>query len=350
MQNIIRQFFTDYQIRASIPFGKGHINQTYRLNIEQQGVAKNFILQQINQQVFKQPLQVLENMVAVAQHIAQKPDYPLHNLTMIPTVAGEYYVLEEGYYWRLLPFIENTITFTSVENEAQAYAAAQGFSVFTKSLFDFSPAQLHETIPHFHDSLFRFHHFQRAVAAANSVRKKAAQIPILFIEQESFIFQHIHQLNLPTRVTHNDTKIDNVLIHKDIIQPACVIDLDTVMPGYLLADFGDMVRTFTNSEKEDSTNFAQVEMRIPIFKALVRGFLSELAPLMTSQEKKHLVDGAKWIILEQAMRFLSDFLQNDVYYRVAFAEHNLVRAKNQIALYQSLLNQEQEMLSYLESF
>jgi Ser/Thr protein kinase RdoA (MazF antagonist) len=350
MQNIIRQFFIDYQMVSLVPFGKGHINQTYRLSIEQQGVAKNFILQQINQQVFKQPIHVIENMIAVSQHIAQKTDYPLHNLTIIPTVAGEYYVLDEGNYWRLLPFIKNTITFATVENEVQAYAAAQGFSAFTKSLLDFPAAQLHETIPHFHDSLFRLNHFQKAVEEADLDRKKAAQIPIQFIEQESFIFQYIDQLNLPLRVTHNDTKIDNVLIHKDTIQPACVIDLDTVMPGYLLADFGDMVRTFTNSEKEDSTNFAQVAMRMPIFQALVRGFLSELAPLMTLQEKKHLVDGAKWIILEQAMRFLSDFLQNDVYYKIAFAEHNLVRAKNQIALYQSLLSQEQDLLSYLESF
>lgn len=350
MQNIICQFFINPKILAITSFGGGHINQTYKLSIEQEGSTKHYILQQINQQVFKQPLKVIENTLAVSQHIAQKPYYPLHNLTTLPTLKREYYVLDEGNYWRLLPFIENTVTFSKVENEVQAYAAAQGFSMFTKALLDFPVARLHDTIPHFHDSLFRLEQFQCEVGEADSARKQIAHFAIQFIEKESFIFQHIHQLNLPLRVTHNDTKIDNVLIDAITLKPACVIDLDTVMPGYLLADFGDMVRTFTNAEREDSANFAQVEMRMPIFQALVRGFLGELASWMTLEEKAHLVDGAKWIILEQAMRFLSDFLQNDVYYKVAYAEHNLVRAKNQIALYQSVLKQESQMLGYLESF
>ncbi len=345
--NQILAHFVEFDIASIFSFGKGHINHTYLCEVQKGGVEQKYILQKINQNVFEQPERVMENMVAIGQHIKEKSDYPLLNLMPIAARSGDYFVLENKGYWRLLPFIENTITYSKAANPDQAYQAAKGYGKFIKVLFDFPIEKLHLTIPNFHNSTLRMLHLNNAIKEASENRKHLAKETIQYILQEAEVFDWIDSFKLPLRVTHNDTKIDNVLMHKETQKAVCVIDLDTVMPGSLLSDFGDMVRTFTNSEEEDAPNLQDVALRAAIFEALSVGFLEELSDVMSETEKEHLLNGAKWIILEQAVRFLADFLQNDVYYKTQYDTHNLVRAKNQIALYQSLLYQETKLIGYI---
>lgn len=342
LKEILQQFI-DADAFSIHPFGKGHINHTYLC----EGVGEKYILQKINQYVFKQPTEVIENMVLVGTHLAQKKEYTLKNILPIPAKSGKYYTIIDNDYWRLLPFIEHTITYPKADTPIQAFEAAKGYGKFVKALFDFPIEQLHMTIPNFHNSVLRMKRFEPAVHQADTERKRQAVSEIEYIREQAPIFDLIDRLSLPLRVTHNDTKIDNVLMHIETHQAVCVIDLDTVMPGSLLSDFGDMVRTFTNAEEEDADDIQRVFLRKDIFEALCEGFLGELADSMSELEKQHLLDGAKWIILEQALRFLTDFLEGDIYYKIAYSNHNLVRAKNQIALYQSLLEQETTLMSYL---
>lgn len=346
---ILAQFLNFDQVISTVKLGKGHIHQTLLAEVLIEDERQKYVLQQINHQVFTNPLSVMQNLEKIAHHLQQKKDYPLITLTPILTQEGELLLQsEEKNYWRLLPFFEHTFTVSKVEYPTQAFQAAKAFGQFSKALADFPSDTLVFTIPDFHNSPKRYNYYKEVVSQAEKTRLEAAKEVISVVEENAFLLDFIQELSLPLRVVHNDTKIDNVLLHEETKEGCCVIDLDTVMPDTILADFGDMVRTFTNSEAEDSPDYQKIKARIEIFEALCEGYLLELKNILTIEEKENLLEGAKWIILEQCLRFLTDYLAGDVYYPINYSTHNLVRATNQMYLFQSILRQEKEMRNCIE--
>ncbi len=336
--SISTRFFGFQGLIESTHFGSGHINDTFKIALEIAGRPKPFLLQRINHRVFPNPAAVMDNIQLVADHLAVS-SYSGKVLAPVPTLQNELFHFDnDGNYWRVFPFFENTTTFDKVENVQQAFEAARAFGAFFKALTNLKIKQLKVTIPNFHDGLIRLANFKQAVKTADKERRTVSREEVNFILANQTIFQKIAVLKLPERTTHNDTKINNLLFDLKGQKAVAVIDLDTLMPGTVLSDFGDMARTFTNSADEDEPDLTKVKMRPSIFKALEEGFLSETGSILTEVEKAHLFEGAKWMTLMQALRFLTDFLEGDVYYKTRHPEHNLVRARNQLALFRSMID------------
>jgi Ser/Thr protein kinase RdoA (MazF antagonist) len=347
IQEIATQFIDSQLIELISPLGNGHIHQTYLVSMSNKN---SFVLQCMNTDIFRHPKGVVENMQLIADHLVQLPNYAMKILRPLPTREGQLlYVDDRNKYWRATPFFAHTTSYSCIETPRQAAAAARAFGQFASALQDFPTQQLNVTLPGFHDSISRYQHYETIKKAASTDRLIVANDIIRFIEQESHLFRKIANLNLPLRAVHNDTKADNVLLDATTDKGICVIDLDTVMPGTILSDFGDMVRTFTNSHAEDDDKFEEVEARYAIFEALSNAYLEETASFLTEVERKHLLEGALWIVLEQALRFLTDYLANDVYYSIQYPTHNLVRAKNQMALWQSIWRQRKQWRHCLSS-
>ncbi|MEK7253976.1 MAG: aminoglycoside phosphotransferase family protein [Bacteroidota bacterium] len=336
METILRQFFDFEQLVASHAFGGGHINDTFRIEFLKNGERQTWLLQRLNHHVFKQPEAVMHNIRLVADQLA-KQDFHLKILTPIPTRTGALLHHDEaGNYWRVFPFFEKTIAFDKVETEEQAFQAAKTFGAFAKALNGMAVDNLKTTIPGFHDGERRLAYFKEVLARAMPERLAEAKMEVEEILANQLIFKKIANLDLPRRAIHHDTKINNVLFDDATRQPVAVVDLDTVMPGIILSDFGDMMRTFTSPVEEDEPDVSQVEMRMPVFQALSEGFLSEMSDVLTPVERENLAEGGRWLTLMQAVRFLADYLEGDVYYKTKYPAHNLVRARNQLALFRSM--------------
>lgn len=345
-EKIIASFLPNASIKAIQPLGNGHIHQTLRVNVM---TGNSYVLQRINTKVFQQPVNLMRNLEKVADYLKRSVAYKMQVLYPIQTTEGLSYCLDEQKrYWRLFPYFSDSISLTKITHPQQAYEAAYAYGHFAWALRNFPAQELHETIAGFHDSVVRYQTFKEALKRANPDRKQAAAKWIDLLQDNLHIFHEIVALDLPKRVVHNDTKIDNVLLNERTKKGLCIIDLDTLMPGTLLSDFGDMVRTFCSSETEDSDKYEQIRLRTDFFEALSKGYLVALGDSIHSLEREHLLLGAKWIILEQCMRFLSDYLANDMYYPIQYSKHNLVRAINQMQLFQSLLRQEKELLRLLD--
>jgi len=339
---IVNQFDQDFNDTKINEFGSGLINKTFLIIGQNDQREERLILQQINKEVFYNPPLMMKNIHQVAKHLSSK-NFHQKTLQVIPNKNGEWYIKDhQNEYWRIFPFIENTFVVNEIKEANTAYEGAKAFGDFLGALWDMKADTLHTSIPDFHHTALRFQHFTNVVLKNPSDRNNFAKAEIAFLQQQAHLSIKL-PTKLPIRVTHNDTKINNVLFDRDSKKGISVIDWDTLMPGWIAHDFGDMVRTFTNSLGEESDQLSSVFMNIDFFKALSLGFMETLAPLLTSEEKKHLVNGALVITFEQAVRFLSDYLQGDIYYRVESADHNLVRARNQIQLLKSMLNQQAEM-------
>lgn len=336
LEHIVRQFI-DFQLFVNaVPFGAGHINDTFKVTVKQNDKLLCYLLQRINHQVFQQPKQVMKNISLVAQHLSHQ-SYPLKILTPFSLKLGGWVHQDtQANYWRLFLFFKNTITFDKVESEVQAYQAAKAFGAFAKALNDIDVSMLHATIPGFHDGLARLAQFKEILKKAIPQRLKEASAEVEMVLDNQLIFNKIAKLNLPLRAIHHDTKINNMLFDKDSLQPVAVVDLDTVMPGIILSDFGDMVRTFTCTADEDEADLEKVEMRPAYYKAVLEGFLFAMGSMLAPAERENLKEGGPWLTLMQAMRFLGDYLAGDVYYKIKYPDHNLVRAKNQLALFRSM--------------
>jgi Ser/Thr protein kinase RdoA (MazF antagonist) len=336
LKNAIQQF-SDFQKLITVePYGSGHINDTFKVSRLENGNPEPYLLQQLNRHVFKQPEAVMHNIRLVAEHLAMQ-DYPLEILRPLPTRSGTFIWRDEtGGCWRAFPFFNKTTTFDNVETEAQAFKAAEAFGAFAKALDSMNVQALHLTIPGFHDGMGRLAYFRQVLGRAKPDRLRKAKQEVAEVLQNESLFKKIASLDLPLRAAHHDTKINNVLFDSQTGQAVCVIDLDTVMPGTVLSDFGDMMRTFTNAAGEDEPDLSKVGMRLPIFHALREGFLSQTGSLLAPAELANLTEGGRWLTLMQAMRFLGDYLEGDVYYKTKYPAHNLVRARNQLALFRSM--------------
>jgi Ser/Thr protein kinase RdoA (MazF antagonist) len=336
---VARQFFNIDRWIGATPHGNGHINDTYRIKFEKDGSVHSFLLQRLNDHIFHQPESVMDNIRKVSDFLAAR-DYPYQVAHLVTTLTGEHSHKDEiGRHWRIFPYISNSYTPEDTVSPEIAFEAAQAYGAFAFALRDFPAGELFETIPGFHDTDRRWKVFEDILHQDPAGRVKASAAEIAAIGEARPLFETISRMKksgeLPLRVTHNDTKAGNVLFDKKTHKALAVIDLDTVMPGTILSDFGDMVRTFAPDQAEDHPE--DVRLRPEIVEALEAGFLSKTAGFLTETEKNHLMLGAAWMTGEQALRFLTDWLAGDVYYKIQHPEHNLVRARNQLALFRVIL-------------
>jgi Ser/Thr protein kinase RdoA (MazF antagonist) len=345
---VARQFEISGELLSVASYGSGHINDTYCAVFHQAGVLARYILQRINRDIFKSPAHLMENIQRVTSHLAAKsagePDRDRRVLTLIPARDGQpCHVDAEGHHWRAYRFIEKARTFDAVESADQAFQAAKAFGRFQELLVDLPAPRLHDTIPDFHHTPKRFMALQQAIAMDIANRAIQARPEIEFALARESISSVLLDANLPERVTHNDTKFNNVMLDDSTGESICVVDLDTVMPGLVLYDFGDMVRTTTSPAKEDEQDLSKVTMQFPMFEALVRGYLASAGSFLTKAEKKHLVFSSKLITFEQGIRFLADYLAGDSYYKVHHDGHNLDRCRTQFKLIESIEQQDERM-------
>src|SRR5262245_47398786 len=358
--NVSRQFQIYGDLLHAEPCKIGHINETYIATYNQGGIQVRYVHQKINTRVFKDPDAVMNNFVRVTSHQRQKlvesgaRDASRRTLTVIPSrQGGAYYRNGDGECWRTLVFVEGVRTFEAVESPAQAYEAGKAFGDFQRLLVDLPGGRLAETIPHFHNTRKRFQALQKSIQEDHANRTKDAKPEIDFaLRQEKIVDVILNSLakkKIPERITHNDTKFNNVMLDVVTGQAMCVVDLDTVMPGCALYDFGDMVRTTTSPTLEDELDLQKVQMRMPMFKALARGYLENAGPFLTKGERNLIAFAGKLITFTIGIRFLTDFLSGDTYFRVHRPFHNLDRSRTQFRLVESIEKQERAMQKFADS-
>ncbi len=348
------QFQFSGEFLSATPYGSGHINDSYSVVCHHSGVAVRYMLQRINHNIFRNPVALMQNIHRVTSHlavqVAGQPDCERRVLTLIPARDGQaWHADADGNYWRAYRFIQNARTYDAVESEEQAFQAAKAFGRFQQLLVNLPPPRLHDTIPDFHNTPRRFKALEEAITSDPAGRAIHARSEIDFALAHQSIASVLISANLPVRVTHNDTKFNNVMLDNATGEGICVIDLDTVMPGLAPYDFGDMVRTTTSPAREDEPDLSRVTMQFPMFEALVRGYLSTAGVSLTKAEKQSLVASATLITFEQGIRFLADHLKGDTYYKVSYSGQNLIRCRTQFKLIQSIQQQEERMTRLVES-
>jgi hypothetical protein len=353
LRGITSRFQIFGEFLSAETYGSGHINDTYCVVFDQAGTRVRYIFQRINHLVFKNPVAVMENISRVTAHLstelAGEKDRSRRALRLLPICeGGSYHRDAQGNYWRAYLFIERARTYDTVESPAQAFEGAKAFGRFQKMLADLPVPRLHDTIPDFHHTPRRFAALEQAIAADAANRAKLAKAEIEFALRRKSIVGVLLDANLPERVTHNDTKFNNVMLDDATGEGICVVDLDTLMPGLAPYDFGDTVRTATSPTKEDERDLSKVTMQFPMFEALVRGYLSEAGGFLTPAEKRLLAFSGKLITFEIGIRFLADHLAGDVYFKVHRQGHNLDRARTQFKLIESIEQQEEKMNKLVE--
>jgi hypothetical protein len=329
-------------------WGSGHIQESYCVECNADGAPRRYLLQRINQSVFHDVPALMENIRRVTEHVAKRvkgqPDAKRRGLRLIATRDGQLWHEEpDGACWRAYQMIQGTRSFETAESPEQAFEAARAFGEFQALLSDLPPPRLAETIPDFHNTPKRLAMLEQVVAKDAVGRAESARAEIEFARTRRELAGALVQGGLPVRTVHNDAKLNNVLFDEASGRALCVIDLDTVMPGLAPCDFGDMVRTATCSAAEDERNRTGVAMQLPLFEALLRGYVSAASGFLTHGEKAALGAAGKVITYEQGIRFLTDYLAGDRYYRVHREGQNLDRCRTQFALLASMEHQEAAM-------
>lgn len=339
---IFNQFKHDSTFVKHHELESGHINDTYLVTTKNKPY---FILQRVNHNIFKDVPGLINNKLHVSLHVKEKlkhlPQNELNRrvLSFVKTKADQaYYRGDDGNYWNLMYYIDNSYTYETVKDEEIAFEGGKLFGEFLNLTHDFPVSKLTEVIPKFHDMSFRYAQFESALNSASKQRLDHAKLYIERVadmKEEMHILQHLKESgDIPLRVTHNDTKISNALFSKNN-KGLCVIDTDTVMPGIVHYDFGDAIRTICNTAAEDETNLDIVEFNLDYYKAYKKGFLEKMNDTLTPTEIDYLPLAAKTMTFIMALRFLTDYLNNDIYYKTKYQEHNFDRAKNQFKLIDS---------------
>ena len=342
------------------PCGNGHINDTFVVAFSQGGNRVRYIVQRINHMVFKQPEVVMDNIIRVTTHLADKmrqanePELNRRVLTLVPCKNGNLWHCDDaGNHWRAYIYIEGAAAHDHVDSPALAREAARCFGEFQKSLVDLPGPRLQDTIPNFHNARSQFNDFREAVENDLAGRVASISKDIAWVmEREKMVdvLLDLHERGeLPERITHNDTKINNVMIDNVSGQGVCIMDLDTVMPGFALYDFGDLVRTTTISCAEDEQDLSRVQMRLPLYEALINGYLSSAGSFLTECEKDHLAFSGKLVTFTIGIRFLTDYLNGDTYFKIHRDGHNLDRYRVQAKMVESIEEQEDAMASVLKA-
>ena len=333
----MKAFFGEVLTKCE-PYGNGHINDTFLT--EKDGIR--YILQRMNDVVFPCPPEMMENIVGVTTHIRAKAeqrgeDTTRVSLTVVPTADGQNYFRDSiGSWWRVYVFVEKTIARQQVENTDDFEICAEAFGKFQQDLADYPADKLHETIVNFHNTPWRLENLKKAVEDDVCGRCAEAKEDIDFaMAREEFagVLERAREAGeLPLRVTHNDTKLNNILFDAETGAAVCVVDLDTVMPGYSVTDFGDSIRFGANTAVEDETDLSKVSLDLDLFEAYVRGFVRGCDGKLTEKEMELLPEGAMMMTFECGMRFLTDYLSGDTYFKIHRPKHNLERCRNQFAL------------------
>lgn len=358
MSHDLRALAAEFQIpgdfQGATPYGSGHINDTFAATFDQAGTPVRYIFQRINPHVFQQPVALMENIVRVTRHVRERllaagaTQVSRRGLTLVPTHEGRaWHTDAAGHVWRGYLFIEGAQTYDQIESPAQARAAARAFGEFQTLLADLPAPRLHDTVPHFHCTRRRFDAFAAAVASDPLNRAAEVRAEIEFAQRREALVDALPREQaaglLPERVTHNDTKLNNVLLDDATGEGICVLDLDTVMPGLALFDFGDMCRSACRPTLEDERDLARVEARMDIFAALVAGYLSAAGTCLNPTEVARLAFSARLITLETGLRFLTDFLTGDRYFKTRRPGQNADRARVQLRLLASFEQQAEAM-------
>ena len=344
------------------PFGEGHINETYAVYMPDHdgNDIPLYVLQRININVFKNPDQVMDNIFGVTEYLRSiirrdGGDLDRESLSYIKTKSGDsYFEDEKGQPWRCLHYVPNSVCYQQVEKPEQFYQSALSFGHFLKQLGDYPAESLYETIPQFHDTRKRFRDFEDAQRKDVKNRARLCRQEIDFVlsrkDDCGVLMNQLEEGKLPLRVTHNDTKLNNILFDQDTDKGLCIIDLDTIMPGLAANDFGDSIRFGASTAEEDEQDLDKVHFDISLYDIYVKGYLEMAKDVLTPEEIKSLPWGARLMTLECGMRFLADFLQGDVYFKTAYPEHNLVRARTQFRLVKEMEEQFSEMNKILKKY
>ncbi len=347
LEHILNAFEVSTKVSTIKSFGNGLINNTWQVS----NAEGNYILQRINHSIFKQPEDIADNINNIENYFTKKhPSY--HFVKPIKTAdnRGMLCLKEQGYF-RMFPFVQNSHTIDVVSNTQQAFEAAKQFGKFTKLLGGFNEGDLKITLPDFHNLNLRYKQFENALSNGNIERIEKSIEAIQYLnEQKNIVFSYDVICSSPhfkKRVTHHDTKISNVLLDEND-SGLCVIDLDTVMPGYFISDVGDMMRTYLCPVSEEEKDFTKIIVREDYFKAIAEGYLGEMKTALSQEEKRHFVYAGKFMIYMQALRFLTDYLNNDVYYGAKYENQNFVRANNQIVLLQKYIEKEETFSSIIK--
>jgi Ser/Thr protein kinase RdoA (MazF antagonist) len=346
VQSVLPAFAIKGENIVAEPFGSGLINSTWRIFNGQ----NEYILQRINETVFRHPFYIAENVRKIADHLRNyHPEYLF--VVPIKTLTGQELAhLEGNGYYRLVPFVKGSQTKDVVETASEAFEAANQFGKFTSLLSDMDASELNITIPDFHNLNLRYEQFEDSLKKGNLLRIREAAPVIQYIKEQQSIVTEFNAIQknpaFRIRVMHHDTKINNVLLDKNN-KGLCVIDLDTVMPGYFISDVGDMMRTYLSPASEEETDLSGIEIREDIFEAIVCGYLKEMKTVLTSEEKRAFVYSGKFMIYMQAIRFLTDHFNNDIYYGAKYQGHNYYRAINQVDLLKKLIAKEDQLQEIL---
>jgi len=349
---LVRRFAVEGRIKEIAPLPGGHINEGYR--VEMAGdTTSSYLLQRLNPDVFPRAELVMENIARVTRHLAARPRPETLTLSLVPTTTGGAWVNDAaGACWRMYSFVRGAHVLEHTSSPGTVRTAARAFGYFIASLDDYSGPPLHITIPGFHDAPARLDSLERAARADPARRLESArpELEALLAQRDTAEqFEDVIRNRVPRRrIVHNDAKLANVLLDDVGGNARCVVDLDTVMPGSALHDFGDMVRSMSSATAEDERDLLKVAVRYDLFEAIVAGFLEGCGPLLTAAERANLLLAGRVITLEQAARFLTDYLEGDRYYRDTHGDQNLARARTQLRLYESLTHGRDDLQRIIE--
>ncbi len=348
-----KQFNSD-EIVSINPYGSGHINATWlAIHKSADGKEKKNLMQKISTVAFKNPEQLMENIVGVTEFLRDKVEED-GTLTVIKTLDGKSFHLDEfGNYWRVYKFIENATAYQQIENDNDFYTCGLAFGEFQQMLAEYPAEKLHETIVNFHNTPSRYADFKKALAEDKMGRAKDVQPEVEFVLARECkadgITSKLESGEIPYRVTHNDTKLNNILINDATGKAKCVIDLDTIMPGAAAYDFGDSIRFGASTGAEDETDLSKISVSTHLFEVFAKGYLSTANKFLTPAEKDTLVTGAYLMTLECGVRFLTDYLNGDVYFKIHRENHNLDRCRTQFKLVADMEAKEAELRAIVDS-
>lgn len=356
LAKICSEFRLNGNFISAVPYGAGHINDTFLVTTD----CSKYILQRVNNTVFTSPVEVIENIVTVTKYLTDVitkngGDPERETLTLIPAKDGKmYHITPEGDLFRVYIFIADAVCYQKIEDKRQFYSSGKAFGKFQKMLMDFPAEKLYETIPDFHNTPNRYRIFKEVLEKDPLGRAESVQNEIKFAlahEKDAYpVVQAIADKSIPLRVTHNDTKLNNIMFDEKTDEALCIIDLDTVMPGSMLYDFGDSIRFGASTAAEDEKDLFKVSMDITLFEAYTKGFLEEMGGAVTQKEAMLLPFSAKLMTLECGVRFLTDYLDGDNYFRTAYPEHNLDRAKTQFKLVWDMDNKMEKMNDIVKKY
>ena len=356
LSSAAEQFCTDGKMYECEPYGNGHINDTFLMKCRNEsGETVSYIMQAVNTNVFREPEKLMDNIYAVTEFLKKSETDPRKVLTLVKTLSGDKcYFDKNGTCFRVYPFITDSICLERPESADDFYECAYAFGKFQRDLGGFKADTLYEVIPDFHNTPKRYENFLSAVKADKLGRAREVSEEIEFLKARADFYgvltESCKKGILPLRVTHNDTKSNNVLLDAKTRKALCVIDLDTIMPGFSVTDFGDSIRFGASTAAEDEKDLSKVSLDLDLFAAYADGYLAGCGGALEDSEIMLLPEGAMMMTVECGMRFLTDYLEGDTYFKIAYSDHNLVRCRTQLTLVKDMEDHLEDMKNIVKKY